>query len=105
VYSLSSVESYICTPDHIYIYIYIHTYIYMYIGCVNYTSTREHVQTFVGTQLIVSTDDGSIITWNGNQLRSVSEDMYRRTHGEKRYKYIYTCMYVSTHIPIIMRWL
>lgn len=54
------------------------------LGCINYTSTREHVHTFVGTQLIVSTDDGTVITWNGNQLRNKSEDFYRKTHMEKR---------------------
>ena len=38
----------------------------------------------VGAQLVVTSDDGYVVTWNGNSLRQQSEEMYRRRHSERR---------------------
>ena len=53
-------------------------------GCVNYSSTREHAASLVGVQLVVSSDDGHIVTWNANSLRAKSEELYRKRHTEKK---------------------
>ena len=50
-------------------------------GCVNYSVTHAISTDMVGTQFVATTDDGSIITWNGNEVRIGSEKAYRKTHG------------------------
>ena len=47
-------------------------------GCVNYSVTHAISQEMVGTQIVASTDDGHVVSWDGNGLRQRSEAHYRR---------------------------
>ena len=38
----------------------------------------------MGLQIAVTSDDGYIVTWDGNKLRHRSEKMYRKRHSERR---------------------
>ena len=49
-------------------------------GCVNYAITQPVSPTNVGTQIFITTDDGSVMSWNTNHLRKQCEKNYRMTH-------------------------
>ena len=46
----------------------------------NYSSTHAIKADMVGTQVVVCTDDGHVVTWGANDIRIDSEVQYRRTH-------------------------
>ena len=39
---------------------------------------------FVGLQLMASTDDGYVVSWTANTLRAKGESAYRRTHAQMK---------------------
>ena len=49
-------------------------------GCVNYAITQPVSPQNVGTQIFITTDDGSVMSWNANHLRRQCERNYRMTH-------------------------
>ena len=48
-------------------------------GCVNYAITQPVSPQNVGTQIFITTDDGSVMSWNANHLRKQCEKNYRMT--------------------------
>ena len=49
-------------------------------GSVNYSIVKPVDPDLVGTQIFASTDDGTMVSWNINGLRQVSEDNWRVLH-------------------------
>ena len=49
-------------------------------GSVNYPITKPVDPDMVGTQIFASTDEGTMISWNVNGIRQLSEDNWRQNH-------------------------
>ena len=49
-------------------------------GSVNYSITKPVDPDLVGTQIVASTDDGNMLSWNINGIRQLSEDNWRVAH-------------------------